>query len=161
MTGQDFQDKLDALVEDLQIRGKGQSIDIVFRGGDNKTTAMKLSSDAQGVVSATELADIQSFINPLKAIADVYAIEYEPVQTALEAFKTAQTPHEALIAAASLARKNLADALEADANYHAKKTALETARNAPAYIDAREDYVANNVSENFGNLGDAKGKYAS
>jgi hypothetical protein len=59
-----------------------------------------------------------------------------------------------------LPRKALNDALPADANYRAAKTALENARAVPAYVAARTEYENQNVSENFSALGPAKGEYA-
>jgi len=159
MTGQDFQDKLDAIVEDLQTDGIFQQVRAVFRAGDNALTVFPLSSDANGVVNAAQLADIQAFINDLKPIADAYETERAPVTVALETFKTEQSGHQALIDAAATARTALATAFAADAGYQTAKTALDAARADVDYIAAAEAYRTNNVSENFGNLGDAKGKY--
>ena len=101
MTGIDFQNKLDALVEDLQKKGKVRSIEIPGRTTNNTTGIFNLSSDANGVVNASELNQVQNFIDPLKLIADNYEVEYEPVKSASEALRLAQMPHEALITAAS------------------------------------------------------------
>lgn len=159
MIGQDFQDKLDAIVEDLQTKGKGQSVEVMLRGIDNTTNIFPLSSDANGIVNAAQLDALRDFITDLKPLADAYETEYAPVKVALDAFKTAQQPHEGLMTAATNARKALSDALAADANYQAAKTALDNARNDADYIAAAEAYKGSNVSENFGNLSDAKGKY--
>lgn len=160
MIGQDFQDKLDAIVLDLQTKGKGQLVKIAFRGADNDTFIMPLSSDANGVVNAQELSNLQAVVNNMKPFADNYETQRSPVQAALEDFKTAQEPHQGLFDAAAVARKNLSDALEADQTYQAAKEFLENLRQDNFYIDAVNAYKANNVSENFGNLSDAKGKYA-
>lgn len=160
MVGEDFQDRLDAIVSDLQTTGKGQTVGIAVRDSGNSFAVLPLSSDANGVVNVVQLAAVQNFFNLLKPIADQYEAERAPVQAALEAFQTAQTPHQILIDAASQARKDLNDALLADANYQTKKMALENARANVDYVGAMADYRNNNVSENFGNLGDAKGKYA-
>ena len=159
MTGQDFQDRLEALVVDLQTVGKGKTVTIMFRDDENATVILPLSSDVSGVVNATQLGEVQYYLNLYKPVADAYETERAPVTAALETFKTEQSGHQALIDAASTARVALATALEADAGYQAAKTALDAARADVGYIDAVEAYRANNVSENFGNLGDAKGKY--
>ncbi len=159
MTGQDFQDKLDAIVADLQTVGKGKTINLMFRGLENSPEIFPLSSDVNGVVNAAQLAAIQTFVSDLKPIADTYTTEYAPVTTASEAFKTAQTPHDALTEAARVARVALSDALAADVPYQTAKTTLDTARSDAGYIAARDNYQANNVSENFSELSNAKGKY--
>lgn len=159
MTGQDFQDKVDALVVDLQTKGKGQLIDVIMRGSDNAPSIATLSSNPQGVVNAAQLAPLQTFVNTLKPIADAYETARVPVDAANEAFKTAQAPHEALMTAATNARKALNDALDGDAGYQTAKTALDAARADAGYISAVEAYKNFNLSENYGNLGDAKGKY--
>lgn len=159
MTGQDFQDKLDSIVRDLQTNGKGQTVNILFRGAGNAPQILPLSSDANGVVNAGQLAAIQAFINPLKVIATDYTNARVPVDAALEAFKTAQEPHQALMDAATAARKALTDALDADAAYQTAKTALDTARLDPDYVGFSADYRDGNVSENYAELSSAKGKY--
>lgn len=159
MTGQDFQDKLDAIVLDLQTTGKGQTVKVALRDEGNTTVSFPLSSDVNGVVNAAQLAPIQSFIDGLKPIADAYETQRAPVQAALETFKTEQSGHQALIDATSAARTALSTALEADVGYQAAKAALDGERLAPAYISAVTSYRNFNVSENFGNLSDAKGKY--
>lgn len=161
MTGQDFQDKLDAVVLDLQTAGKGQAVEILMRGTDNSSNVYPLSSDANGVVNAGQLSAIQAFINGLKPIADTYEQERAPVQTALEAFNARRATHQTAIDAASSARTALNTELTADATYQSLQTALESERAEPVYIAAVAAYRDNNVSENFGNLGDAKGKYVA
>lgn len=161
MTGQDFQDKLDALVVDLQTKGKGQTVNIMFRDNTNSPSIFPLSSTAQGVVNAGQLAAIQAVINDLKPMADDYTVNYAPVQTALDNFKTAQAPHEALITAASTARATLQTALDGDNAYQTAKTALDAARADADYISASAAYKSENVSENYSELSNAKGKYTS
>ena len=159
MTGQDFQDKLDAIVADLQTNGKNQTVNIMFRNDANAPTVFPLSSDASGVVNAAQLDAIESFLSDILPIADSYAATYAPVQTASEAFRLAQTPHEALIEAARLARATLNDALANDPAYQAARAGLDNARKDPAYVTASEQYRGWNVSENFSELTSAKGKY--
>jgi hypothetical protein len=159
MTGQDFQDRLDALVVDLQTNGKGQEVRLMFRGEGNVGNVMTLSSDPNGVVDAAQLAAVQAFIDTLKPSADSYTAELAPVSAASEAFRLAQVPHEALTEAARVARVALQDALAGDADYQAAKTALDAARADAGYIAARDSYNAGNVSENFSELTSAKGKY--
>jgi hypothetical protein len=159
MTGQDFQDRLDAIVADLQTRGKGQTVNIMFRESSNSPLILPLSSDANGVVNAVQLQAIQDFLSDVITNADDYETQRAPVSAALEAFKLAQAPHEALMTAATNARKTLSDALEADPAYQTAKQALDTARRAPAYVSAARDYEDFNVSENYAALGQAKGEY--
>lgn len=159
MTGQDFQDKLDAIVTDLQTTGKGQTVSIALRGADNSFTELLLSSSAGGVVVENQLDQIQSFIDAFKPVADNYEARREPVMAALDAFNVRRATHQAAIDAASAARATLNTALEADATYQGLKTALDTARADVDYVAAVSAYQADNISENFGNLGDAKGKY--
>ena len=159
MTGADLQDTFDAIVLDLQTTGKGKAVQVAFRYPNNETVSMPLSSDSSGVVNALQRAEIQGFIDGLKPIASTYESERAPVTAALETFNTARSAHQGLIDAASAARVALNTALEADAGYQTAKTALDAARADVNYIDAVEAYRANNVTENYGNLGDAKGKY--
>ncbi|MBX7173927.1 MAG: hypothetical protein K1X72_23355 [Pyrinomonadaceae bacterium] len=72
MTAQDFQDRLDALVLDLQTKGKGKSVNIMFRDAGNEPYVLPLSSDANGVVNAAELANVQGFVNNMKNFATQY-----------------------------------------------------------------------------------------
>ena len=158
MTGQDFQDKLDALVADMT--GKPNiGTEVALRAEDNTLAVRPLSTDANGVVNAAQLQTIQTQINGLKVIADDYEAARAPVTATSQAFKTAQTPHENLIEAARVARVALNDALTADADYQTAKTALDNAKADPAYVNSSTLYATENVSENFGNLSDAKGKY--
>lgn len=159
MTGQDFQDKLDAIVLDLKTAGRGGTVEISLRSPTNAVNEFALSSNAEGVVNATQLAEIQTAVNNLKPIADEYEIERAPVQAALEEFNARRATHQAVIDAASAARQTMQDELEADETYQNLKTTLDTARADADYIAAVENYRVSNVSENFGNLGDAKGKY--
>lgn len=159
MTGQDIQDRVDALVSDLQTKGKGQTIQIAIRDEDRNLGIYPLSSDARGVVNAQQLGVIQNFADAAKGAADVYEAASVPVKTALEAFRQAQEPHEALMQTASAARKNLNDALLTDATYQAAKTALDAARGEQDYIDASATYKTVGVSEIYSNLQDARGKY--
>ncbi len=159
MTGQDFQLKLDAIVRDLQTVGKGRTVTITLRAPDNSVTNLPLSSTAEGMVSRGELTAIKNFIAPLKESADSFFSASAPVAAASEAFRTAGVPFTALADAATLARKSLSDAQFADPVYQAAKSALENARLEPNYLDAKYAYESQNTVENFGNLGDAKGKY--
>lgn len=159
MTGQDFQDKLDAIVVDLQTKGKGQTVQILLRSADNSSNVFPLSSNQSGVVDIQQLQTVQTFINNMKPTADAYETERAPVSAAYESFKTASAPHQGLADAASLARKAYSDATAADPTFQAAKNALDSIRNDPDYIAAITSYADANVSENFGNLSDAKGKY--
>lgn len=159
MTSQEFEDKLNAIVSDLQTVGKGKTINIMFRNQDGTPNILPLSSDVNGVVNGVQLAAIQNFIVDLGDSADGYNTEYAPVQAALDAFKTASDPHEALTEAARVARVALQTALTADPAYQAAKLALDNARIVATFIAARGDYQARNVSENFSELSNAKGKY--
>lgn len=159
MTGQEIQERLDALVADLQTIGKGQTINFFYRAPDGSPNTLPLSSDASGNVNAGQLALIQGEVDNMKTIADAYEQEYAPVKTASEAFRAAREAHRDLIDAASQARQALEDALVADQDYQTAKTAYEAARNDADYISARNAYKTANVSENYGNLGEAKGKY--
>lgn len=160
MTGQDFQDKLDALVVDLQTKGKGQTVQYGYRDPDGALAVLQLSSDSAGVVNAGELAAIQAVVDGLKTAADDFTTNHAPVQTANDAYKAAQIPHQTLMDAAKVSRDALGAALEADPTYQAAKTAVVAARQNQSYINASGNYKSANVSENFGNLSDAKGKYA-
>ena len=161
MTGQDVQDRLDALVVDLQTKGKGQTVQIMFRNPDNSPNVLPLSSNAQGVVDAAQLAAVQAFIDGLKPIATEYETRYEPVRLALEDVNTAKEPHQPLFDAAKVARKALADALTADANYQGAIATLEAERNGVEYIAAKMAFENSNVSENYSALSEAKGEYVS
>lgn len=159
MTGQEIQERLDAIVEDLQTTEKGKSVEILFRAEDNTTVTKTLSSDINGVVDAAQLASVQNFINTLKPIADKYETEYAPVRVTGEAFRTAREVHQHLIDAATAARNALSDALEADDAYQDAKSDYDQARTDPEYVAARLSYRTFNVPENYGNLSDARGKY--
>ena len=159
MTGQDIQDKLDEIVADLQTNGKGKTVEILLRAEDNTTIALPLSSDGAGVVDNNQLTAVQNFIDSLKPLADTYETELAPVKAASEIFRTAREVHQQLVDEASAARTALTDALDADQDYQDAKTAYDTARQDAGYIAARNSYKTFNISENFGNLSDAKGKY--
>ncbi len=159
MTGADFQAKLDGIVVDLQTAGKGQTVQFISRGTNNSSTVFPLSSTAGGVVDAAQLAAIQAFLDGLMPKADGYETERVPVTAALAVFKTERAGHQVLIDAASVSRTALNVALLADAAYQTAKTALDTARTSAAYVSAAANYKDLNISENFGNLGDSKGKY--
>ena len=58
MTAQDFLDRLDAIVLDLQTDGKGKTVNIMFRNANNQPNILPLSSDANGVVNAAQLAAV-------------------------------------------------------------------------------------------------------
>ncbi len=159
MTGQNIQDRLDAIVADLQTRGKGQTVNIMFRNPNNSPNILPISSDANGVVDAAQLAVIQAVVDGLIEPADDLTTYSAPVTQASEAFKTASQPHEPLRVVAQDANAALRTALESDANYQAAKQALDTARANQDYIDAQTSYKNLNVSENFAALGQAKGEY--
>ena len=160
MTGQDFQDKLDAVVVDLQTKGKGQTVHMMFRDATNVPQILPLSSDSSGVVNAAQFAAIQAFINPLKIIANDFTTSRVPVQASTGSVQHAQAPHETLIEEARVARVALQTALDGDANYQAAKLALETARADGDYIGFGLDYQNNNVAENYAEIQRAKGSYA-
>lgn len=160
MTGQQIQEALDALVVDLQTRGKGQTIQMAIRDEDNNLSVQSLSSDAGGAVNAAQLATLQSFVDGFAPVADAYETARAPIAGLNETFKTAQAPHEPLMTAAANARKALNDALEADAVYQAAKTALETARANPVYVAAVSAYDNSNVVEFVQALRSAKGEYS-
>lgn len=159
MNGQDFQDRLDAIVEDLQTKGKGQTVQIALRGGDNISQTFELSSDAQGAVDANQLSAVQNFIDDMKPLADAYTGALAPVSAASEAFRIEREGHRALIDAYAAARDAMNFAFNHDAAYQAARAALEAAQTAPAYVAARDAYRGGNVSENYGNLQEARGKY--
>lgn len=162
MPGQDYQDKLDAIVADLQTKGKGQEVVLMLRGDNNRSYVFPVSSDSAGVVDPTQLSNIQSFVNNnLKNEADAYEAARAPVSAALDAFKTAQTPHQTLIDASKVTRDALSAALTADPTYQAAKTALDTIHQDPTYVAATAAYKDRNVSENFNEFSQAKGKYTS
>ena len=117
MTGQDFQDKLDAIVLDLQTVAKGKTAKIAIRGSNNDVTNFSLSSDVAGVVNAGQLALIQAEIDAIKPMADNYILQRGPVRQAAGTFNAARQPHLSLINAATSARTALNVALLADGDY--------------------------------------------
>lgn len=159
MTTQEIQDRVDAIVTDLQTKGKGQTVNIMFRNQNNTPNVLPLSSDAQGVVNAAQLAAVQGFVDGFASIADDLNAASAPVTTASEALKLASQPHEALRAAAQTANAALRDALTNDPAYQAAKTALENARLDPDYVSFSDTYDLLNISENYAALGQAKGEY--
>lgn len=161
MTGQDILDRVDALVVDLQTRGKGQTVNVVFRSANNETDIYTLSSNAAGVINAQQLRILQDAIATanLVSIADDYTASLVPIQQAADNLRTAEMPHESLALRATQARKALSDAYFNDPAYQTAKMELETARLNPDYIAARTAYDNQNVSENYAALGNAKGEY--
>lgn len=161
MTGQDFQDNLDAIVLDLQTNGRGQTVNIMFRSANNQPNVLPLSSDSAGGVNPEQLGAVQSVVDGLKANADSFENTYAPVKGASAAYSAARVSHQTLIDDAKMSRDALTAALTADANYQSAKTAYDTAKNAPAYMAARDRYKATNVSENYAELTQAKGSYVA
>lgn len=161
MTGQEIQDRVDALVTDLQTKGKGQTVNVLFRNDANVPTVLPLSSSAQGVVVQAELDAINNFLSDVIPVADSYSTASVPVAAANEAFKLASQPHEQLRIAAQNANAALRDALAADANYQAAKTALDNARADADYVSAVSAYDSWNVAENYAALQQAKGEYVA
>ena len=159
MTGQEIQARIDALVTDLQTKGKGQTINVMVRNPNNSPQILPLSSDANGVVNAAQLTAIDNFFGEAIDLATDLTALSAPVTAAGEAFRLAQVPHEGLIEAARAARAALNDALANDAAYQAAKTALDAARSDPNYIAVSEQFQAMNVSENYAALARAKGEY--
>lgn len=158
MTGQDFQDRFDALLDDLQKAPADRAAHILFRSADGTPQVFPITKAGQ-VINPAQVAAAQAFIDTLKPIADTYEAEFTPVRGLSETFRLARAVHQPLIDAAQTARIALQTALEADADYQAADTALRNAQTDPDYIVARTAYQNNNVSENFGNLSDARGKY--
>ena len=78
MTGQDFQDRLDAIKTDLQTDGKGKTINIMFRQFGNTPYILPLSSDANGVINLAQLNAVEDFVSDLGALADQYLIDTAP-----------------------------------------------------------------------------------
>ncbi len=159
MTGQDYQDRLDAIVTDLQTKGKGQTVQMLFRDDTNSAVPFSLSSDANGVVNAAQLQAIDDFLQGLKQVANSYETSSAPVSAANEAFKAAQVPHQGLMDNAKASRDALSAALEADPTYRTAKANLDAARTDATYIASSADYKLQNVSENYAELQAAKGKY--
>lgn len=160
MTEQDFQDKLNAIVQDLQTNGKGMTTQYRYRTDDGNLTVLPLSSDANGSINAAQYAAVSNMINSFADEAENYNTNYAPVKATSEAYNTARSAHQTLIDTAAASRAALTAALDADANCQAAKTAVDTARSSPAYRNALLGYRSQNISENYNNLIDAKGKYA-
>ncbi len=159
MTGLDIQKNLDAVVLDLQTKGKGQTVEMMFRNPDNSSNVLPLSSDAQGVVDVGQLSAIQTVVDALKDAADTYAAQIAPVTAAQADFKYAREQHQQLIDDASTARLALSDALFNDPIYQNAKGALDTARADVGYINASFEYKDLNTSENIAEISRAKGSY--
>ncbi len=160
MTGTDIQQRFEAIIVDLQTVGKGLGIIIVFRNSNNAAQEFTLSSDNNGVTDDAERENLQTYIDEeLKLPADDYNIALIPVTAASEALLIQQIPHQALIDAASAARIALQNALLAVEDYQQAKAVLEAARANPVFIEKRDVYIAKNVSENYAELANAKGKY--
>lgn len=160
MTGADYQKALDGIVTDLQTKGRGKTVYIMFRSNTGAPNPLPISSGVDGVVNAAQLAAVQGFVDAMKPLADSFVTTSAPVKASSESFKTARENHEALIVAARNARVALNDALEADATYQTAKTSLDAAKSDPAFVAARNTYESENVSENFSALVKARGEYA-
>ena len=160
MTGQDIQDKLGQIVTDLQTTAKGKTAQIAFRQNGGNLAIFPLSSDVNGVVQVGQLEAIQDFLDDgIKDVADAFETASVPVKATSEAFRLQRATHQTAIDAASAAREALNAELEADDLYQDAKTDYEAASTNPVYISARNDYQSNFVSENYGNLSDARGTY--
>lgn len=159
MTGQQIQNVINAIFTDLQTDFKGFKTEIMIRNEMDAATILPISSDAGGNLKTDEVDAIKRFFDGQKDNADAYAAAYAPVQNASQAFRDVRGVHQTLIDTATAAREALADALEADADYQTAKAAYDAARTDPAYVTARDFYRDHNVSENYGNLQDARGKY--
>ncbi len=175
MTGQDIQDRFDDLIADLGLpENTDKTAVISFRNPDNTMTTFEIQN-VGGVVHAGQTAAVQDFIDDLKPVATTYEDERAPVTAALEAVATERAGHQALIdeldmrnatlrasaayIAAQTARTNLNTALAGDADYQTAVAALNAAKLDVNYVDALSDYRSKKVSENYDNLGDAKGNY--
>ena len=159
MTGQEIQERLDMIVTDLQTTQKGKAVDVGVRGVEGGLKIHTISSDGRGSVDQAQLAEVQTIVDSLKPVADAYETERAPVTAAGEVFRDARAVHQPLIDAYAAARDAMNDAFEADANYQAALTAYNDARNDPEYIAARNNYRDYSVSENYGNLGEARQNY--
>ncbi len=161
MTGLQIQERLGKIVTDLQTTRKGFETGIGLRGANGALQVFPLSSDANGDVNNAQRNAIEAVLTDVMAAADGFEQQYAPVKAASESLRTALGAHTQMIEAARQARQDLTDALEVDAAYQTAKTDYDTARSDPAYIVAREDYKNLNVSENYNNLQDARGKYVA
>jgi hypothetical protein len=159
MTNAEIQSKLDAVVVDLQTKGKGQTVNFMFRNPDGSPNVLPLSSDAGGVVNAGELAAVQAFVDGIKAINGDFEAAYTPVKTAKTQLANADSTRAALINAAQNANQALKNSRDNDANYQAKKSAYETAAADADYIAARAVFKSANVVENANELTNARGSY--
>ncbi len=159
MNGLDIQANLDAVVTDLQTKGKGQSVEFMFRNADNSSNVLVLSSNSAGVVNAAQLATVQAFVDVLKTAADAYSTQNTPLSLLREDYKTTRAVHQTLIDASAAARENLAEALANDIAFDEARQALEAARIAPAYVAAVAEFKEQNASENIAEISRAKGSY--
>lgn len=159
MTSAEVQSKLDSIVEDLQTKGKGQTVNFMFRNPDGTPNILPLSSDSSGVVNAAELSAIQIIVDGLKTGLTTLNTAATPVSAARNQYESARNTHISLINAARNSRAALQNAFDGDANYLAKKTAFESAVSNAAYVSARNAYKDSNVSENIAELTNAKGAY--
>ena len=159
MTGQDIGSKVDALVADLQTKGRGQTINILFRNPDNSPRIMPLSSDASGVVNVAQLAAIRTFLTGTMDAATNLATLSVPVTNASNDIKEALVQHEALITASQTASKALSEALLSDDSYQSFKRNLAEAQADADYISATLAYKNQNVAQNYAALISAKGEY--
>ena len=78
MTGQDFRDRLMAIVTDLQFSGKGKTVEIMLRNENNQASIYPLSSDVNGVVNAVQFAAIDAKVADLEVLADDYVTNTAP-----------------------------------------------------------------------------------
>ncbi len=158
MTGAEIQAALDGLVADMS-GVPSKTANISFRDSTNALSPYQITTNAQGVVNAQEVADVQSFIDGMKTAADAFQTEKTPVVSASEAFRVQRATHLTSINAAKAARTALDTELLSDSTYQTLKTSLDTAKSDAGYVAAVSAYNLNNVSENFSNLREAKGKY--
>lgn len=159
MTGLQFQQRLAAIVTDLQTTQKGNGTNIMFRDNTNTLNTFPLTADETGAVNQAELTPIQNHVDSLADYADDFITASLPVKTATSGFKAAQSPHQNLINAVSNANAALASALASDPTYQAAKSALDAARRNVNYINAGIDMKNENVTENYNELLTARSAY--
>lgn len=78
MLAMEIQERLDAIVYDLQFAGKGKTVQLMFRDASNQPLILPLSSNPAGVVDAAQLTAVQTFVNGLKTAADTYNTDTAP-----------------------------------------------------------------------------------
>lgn len=88
MTAQDFLDKLDAIVLDLQTDGKGKTVNIMFRNANNQPNILPLSSDANGVVNAVQLGAVSDVVGSLPDFVADYNVSIAPYTAKAAELKT-------------------------------------------------------------------------